>query len=247
MTEPGLKERRILITGAGSGIGRTLAERVISAGALVTLVDLRGDSIADLAQEENCEAHEMDVSAPEGWAALPHYGMGWDFIALNAGIMTAPPDAPRKASDLLAMDLDRYQQVMRVNVDGVLHGVRRFASELAPSGAIVVTASAAGLVGYPGDVAYSMSKHAVVALVRGLAPHFGRKKLDQRILAICPGGVRTGIVPAAFKDTPMMEPSVIADDIIDLWFNGENGEVRARMRPEIPGKNIEEPELPPWW
>ena len=59
---------------------------------------------------------------------------------------------------------------MSVNVDGVVLGARSVVPALAEGGAIVATASAAGLVGYPGDIPYSMTKHAVVGLVRGLAP-----------------------------------------------------------------------------
>ena len=145
------------------------------------------------------------------------------------------------------MALDRYHHVMRVNADGLVHGVRRVVPELADGGAIVVTASAAGLVGYAPDVAYSMSKHAAVALVRGLAPHLERAGRRQRICAICPGGVRTGIVPAALQGMKMMEPSVIAQEIVDLWLDGENGDVMAKMRSELPAQRIDEPELPPWW
>lgn len=45
----------------------------------------------------------------------------------------------------------------------------------------------------------------------------------------------------------MMEPSVIAEEILDLWRHGENGEVRVKMRPELPAQRIDEPTLPPWW
>jgi NAD(P)-dependent dehydrogenase (short-subunit alcohol dehydrogenase family) len=136
---------------------------------------------------------------------------------------------------------------MRVNVEGVVHGVRRVLPDLADGGAIVVTASAAGGVGYAPDVPYAMTKHAVVGLVRSLAPRLARRQKDQRICAICPGGVRTGIVPDSFQGKPMVEPSVIALEIVDLWLSGENGDVKVKMRPELPAQRIDEPELPPWW
>lgn len=245
--ETGLKARRILITGAGSGIGRALAELAISSGADLTLIDVSADALADVASKGDCVPITMDVADPEAWARLPDPESAWDFVALNAGIMTAPPDAPPTESDLRTMEFRRYERVLRVNVDGVVHGVRRVLPDLAEGGAIVVTASAAGLVGYAPDIAYSMSKHAVVGLVRGLAPLLDRKKKQQRVCAICPGGVRTGIVPAAFQGMRMMEPSVIAQEILDLWLDGGNGEVRVKMRPDLPAQRIDEPELPPWW
>lgn len=247
MSDTRLQGRRVLITGAGSGIGRALAESAISAGAHATLVDLNADWIADLASRDGCMARTMDVADADAWERLPRPEAGWDYVALNAGVMTAPPDAPREASDIVTMDLRRYRHVMSVNVDGVVHGVRRVCPDLAQGGAIVATSSAAGVVGYALDVAYAMSKHAVVGLVRSLAPALARVKKNQRICAICPGGVRTGIVPAAFKDMPMMEPSVIAQEILDLWLDGGNGEVRVKMRTELPAQRVDEPELPPWW
>lgn len=247
MSDKWLERRRVLITGAGSGIGRALAERAISAGCEATLVDVNAAALAEVASVGDCIPHAMDVADPEAWAGLPRADPGWDFVALNAGVMTAPPDAPREESDLVTMDIRNYHRVMRVNVDGVVHGVRCVVPDLADGGAIVATASAAGLVGYAPDVAYSMSKHAVVGLVRGVAPLLKRMQQGQRVCAICPGGVRTGIVPAAFQGMPMMEPAVIAQEILDLWREGENGEVRVKMRPEVPAQRVDEPELPPWW
>lgn len=242
-----LEHRHVLITGAGSGIGRALAETALAAGARATLVDVNAPSLDALSPQGDCVLRAMDVSDPDAWASLPAPESGWDFVALNAGIMTAPPEAPPQESDLLTMDVRRYDRVFRVNVDGVVHGVRRVLPDLADGGAIVATASAAGLVGFGQDVAYSMSKHAVVGLVRGLAQLLARRRRGQRACAICPGGVRTGIVPATFQDVPMMEPSVIAGEIVALWLEGRNGDVKAKMRAELPALPIPEPELPPWW
>lgn len=247
MTEARLAGRSVLVTGAGSGIGRALAELAVASGADATLVDVDGASVAGLAPAGRGRACAMDVADAAAWERLPRPERGWDFVALNAGVMTAPPDAPREATHLLTMDLARYERVMRVNVDGVVHGVRRVVPDLVDGGAIVVTASAAGLVGYAQDVAYSMSKHAVVGLVRGLAPLLDRMKKRQRVCALCPGGVRTRIVPAVFETMPLMEPAVVAREIVDLWLDGANGDVKAKMRPELPALRIDEPELPPWW
>lgn len=237
----------MLITGAGSGIGRALAELAIASGAEATLIDVHADALADVAEAGSCVAYAMDVADPEAWARLLRPEGAWSFVALNAGVMTGPPEAPPAESNLVTMDLRRYERVMRVNVDGVVLGVRRVLRDLADGGAIVATASAAGLVGYAPDVAYSMSKHAVVGLVRGLAPLLDGMQKQQRACAICPGGVRTGIVPAALQGMRMMEPSVIAQEIVDLWLHGGNGEVRVKMRRDLPAQRIDEPELPPWW
>ena len=245
--EARLRGRRVLVTGAASGIGRELASLAIRSGAEATLIDVDADRLAAIDEFDPCVRAPMDVSDSAAWSALPEPAEAWDFVALNAGVMTAPPEAPPEATNLLEMETSNYHRVMRVNVDGVVHGVRRVVPALADEGAVVVTASAAGLVGYGADIPYSMTKHAVVGLVRGLAQLLARKKRGQRACAICPGGVRTGIVPAAFEGMTMMEPSVIAREIVSLWLDGENGDVMAKMRPELPAKRIDEPELPPWW
>lgn len=245
MSGASLEGRKVLITGAGSGIGRALAASALSAGADVTGIDLDAASLRD-GVEAGCAAQVMDVADPEAWDTLPRTASGWSLVALNAGIMTAPPEAPPEESDLLTMDLRRYRRIMSVNVDGVVLGVRRLLPELAAGGAIVVTASAAGLVGFGQDVPYAMTKHAVVGLVRSVAQQIGDRPGKPRICAVCPGGVRTAIVPSAFRETPMMDPSVIGEEILDLWRHGENGEVRVKMRPELPGQHVDEPKLPAW-
>ena len=59
--------------------------------------------------------------------------------------------------------------------------------------------------------------------------------------------MRTGIVPVAFQGMPMMEPELIASEIVALWVHGENGDVKVKMKPDVPARRIDEPELPPWW
>ena len=242
-----LRGRRVLVTGAASGIGRALATIAIESGAAATLIDLDATRLDALDGVGPCTKVSMDVSDPDAWSALASPAEPWDFVALNAGVMTAPPDAPAEASDLFAMELEDYDRILRVNVDGVVHGVRRVVPELAGDGAIVVTASAAGLVGFAADVPYSMTKHAVVGLVRGVAGLLSRERKGQRICAICPGGVQTGLVPSAFQGMKMMEPSVIAREIASLWLEGGNGDVMVKMRPELSALRVDEPELPPWW
>ena len=93
-------------------------------------------------------------------------------IHLNAGIQIAPPNAPLSEYKLEAATLERYRRMMSVNVDGVVFGLQSLVPLLSPGAAIVVTASLAGVTPYAIDPLYAMSKHAVVGLVRSLAPEF---------------------------------------------------------------------------
>ena len=80
-----LRGRRVLITGAASGIGRELATLSIDSGAETTLIDLDAGGLAELDRVGPCDRVAMDVSDPAAWSALPEPVSAWDFVALNAG------------------------------------------------------------------------------------------------------------------------------------------------------------------
>ena len=85
---------------------------------------------------------------------------------------------------------ENYRRAVAVNVDGVVLGVLRL-REVMDAGAIVATASLAGLTGMPSDPVYSLTKHAVVGFVRSMAPQLEPIRLN----AVCPG----------IADTPMID------------------------------------------
>ncbi|SDK23924.1 SDR family oxidoreductase [Nonomuraea jiangxiensis] len=182
-----------LITGAASGIGAAVARRLSAGGAKCVLVDLNGEGAERLAKEVDGAWLAADVSLEESSLeavalAERRYGR-LDLVHLNAGI--------GGQTDLADFDLERYRKVVGVNVDGVVFGVRASLPLLERSGggAIVVTSSLAGLVGFSGDPIYTMTKHAVVGLVRALAEPLGDKNI--RIGAVCPGFTDTPLVAAA--------------------------------------------------
>ncbi|HEX4817445.1 MAG TPA: SDR family NAD(P)-dependent oxidoreductase [Nonomuraea sp.] len=179
-----------LITGAASGIGAATARRLSAGGVRCVLLDRDAEGVERLAKELDGAWLAADVSEEASSLAAvalaeQRYGR-LDLVHLNAGI------AGRV--DLADFDADRYRQVVGVNVDGVVFGVRAAVPLLARSGggAIVVTSSLAGLVGFSGDPIYTMTKHAVVGLVRALAEPLAAQNI--RISAVCPG----------FTDTPLV-------------------------------------------
>ncbi|MEU8359338.1 SDR family NAD(P)-dependent oxidoreductase [Nonomuraea sp. NPDC048882] len=182
-----------LITGAASGIGAAVARRLSGGGARCVLVDRDGEGVERLAKEVDGAFLAADVSTEEASleaVALAESRFGrLDLMHLNAGVSGGV--------DLADFDLERYRQVVGVNVDGVVFGVRAGLPLLTRSGggAVVVTASLAGLVGFSGDPIYTMTKHAVVGLVRALAEPLAAKSV--RIGAVCPG----------FTDTPLVAGS----------------------------------------
>jgi NAD(P)-dependent dehydrogenase (short-subunit alcohol dehydrogenase family) len=199
-----------LITGAASGIGAATARRLSAGGVRCVLVDLDAEGVERLAKEVDGAWLAADVSEEEASAeavalAERRYGR-LDLVHLNAGI--------KAGVDLTDFDVARYREVMGVNVDGVVFGLRAALPLLVRSGggAVVVSASLAGLVGYSGDPIYTMTKHAVVGLVRALAEPLAAQNI--RISAVCPGFTDTPLVAGARKSFASAGfPLLTAEDV----------------------------------
>jgi NAD(P)-dependent dehydrogenase (short-subunit alcohol dehydrogenase family) len=184
----------VLVTGGASGSGTAASKRFAAAGAKVVVADLdpRGAEVAagigglfvraDVSREADNEA----VVA----AAVEAFG-GLDVVFLNAGV----GNAGGAGEDF---NPARYRQVLAVNVDGTMFGVRAALPALIArgGGAIVATSSLGGISPVAFDPVYSASKHAIIGLVRSLAPAWAEQGIT--INAVCPG----------FVDTPMISGAV---------------------------------------
>ena len=158
--------RTALVTGAASGIGAALVALLRADGAQVQELDV---------------VHGFDVSDPAAWDAVEAV----ELACLNAGVTTG-------AIDITQVSEPAYRRILGANVDGVVYGVRRMAEVMSPGGAIVVTASLAGLVAAPQDPLYTLTKHGVIGFVRSVAPQLTARGI--RIAAVAPG----------FVDTPLL-------------------------------------------
>jgi Short-chain alcohol dehydrogenase of unknown specificity len=184
-----------LVTGGASGIGAAICRRLAAQGARVTVADLDepgGTTVAEqiggmFVRTDVRQRAQLDaaVAAATGrWGRL-------DVVALNAGI-----SSPSR-SGLDPLDEQWYRTIVGVNLDGVAFGVAAALPALRRSGggSIVATASLAGLVPMPADPFYTMTKTAVVGLVRALAEPLAADSI--RINALCPGFADTPLVAAA--------------------------------------------------
>jgi meso-butanediol dehydrogenase/(S,S)-butanediol dehydrogenase/diacetyl reductase len=180
----------VVVTGAGSGIGRATAELFATHGYGVVVVDLDERSLAWAAEEGEICTVAGDVSDPKTnnamvEAAVSRFGR-LDVAVLNAGVVGSPPIEGEGA-------IERLDRVLAVNVRGVVLGIRAAAPALraAGGGSIVATASTSGLRADPGSWAYNASKAAVINLVRAAALDYAMQSI--RINAVAPGPTATGM------------------------------------------------------
>jgi NAD(P)-dependent dehydrogenase (short-subunit alcohol dehydrogenase family) len=191
-----------LVTGAAGGIGRAIVEQLEREGAEVRAVDL---------------ADGFDVTDPSAWESVERV----DLACLNAGVVT-------ETAAITDLTDEEYKRVVSVNVDGVVWGVRRLARVMGEGDAIVVTASLAGLTGVEGDPIYALTKHAVIGLMRSVAPQLAERGI--RINAVCPGFADTPMVAGDLRTSlesagfPLLQPEDVADAVLRAARSEGTGE-----------------------
>jgi NAD(P)-dependent dehydrogenase (short-subunit alcohol dehydrogenase family) len=176
-----------LITGAASGIGAAIATRLAAGGAKkLILADLDEDRLRDFAFSLPCERQMLigDVTDQRLWGSADLTGL--THAVANAGVGAG--------GSIEEMAFAEWRRVLAINLDGVfltLQAAMRAIRSGGQGGAIVLTASAAGLKAEPGIAAYGASKAAVIHLARIAAKEGAAAGI--RINAIAPGGVETPI------------------------------------------------------
>ncbi|MDO8187575.1 SDR family NAD(P)-dependent oxidoreductase [Conexibacter sp. JD483] len=172
--------RVVVVTGAGSGIGREMARRFLGEGARVVAADLDPAGVPKGADAQALDVTDGAAFAQAIDAAVDRHGR-LDVLCNNAGIGST--------RDVIETTAQEWERVFAVNVTGTFNGIRHALPHMlaARRGAIVNTASIAGMVGLRDRAAYCASKGAVIALTKQVAVQYAASGV--RCNCLCPGTV----------------------------------------------------------
>lgn len=200
-----LRDKRVVITGGASGIGKTTAGVFAEAGCRVAIIDLDEQALQSTTGEFaggvlgiNADVSD-EASVRRAFQSIDKEFGGLDVLISNAGISI------RK--NFLDSTLEEWRAVLSVNLDGMFLCAREAAVRMARErqGVILMTASTNGMVGYPFYASYNASKAGVISLAKSLALELAP---DVRVNAICPGYVLTPMQEREY--TPSMLAQVNA-------------------------------------
>lgn len=196
-----LQGKVALVTGAGGALGNEIARRMAAEGARLFLSDLDKDACARIAAEAGGRMLAHDVTSEAQWSDVASQ-IDADCGALhilvnNAGIEFAAPVADTT--------FEQWRKVIAVNLDSMFLGCRAMAPLLARGGqrktpsSVINMSSVGGLIGFPGQVSYCVSKSGARQLAKALAVEWGEYGLPIRINSIHPGPVQTPMLEMAVE------------------------------------------------
>ncbi|HTZ25569.1 MAG TPA: SDR family oxidoreductase, partial [Streptosporangiaceae bacterium] len=197
----GLSDKIAVVTGAGQGIGKAIAERLAAEGATVVVTDLVERSAIQTAEGlPGAVALGVDVTDRQGVQAMADqvaqlFGR-IDVLVNNAGWDKASPFTDSEPTD--------WDRAIAVNLYGVLHTCKAVLPIMAAqgSGAVVNLGSDAGRVGSSGEAVYSAAKGGVIAFTKSLAREMARHQV--RVNCVCPGPTDTALF-ASFAGPKLRE------------------------------------------
>lgn len=214
-----LKNKTVVLTGAGGGIGRAIAEKL--AGEQMKLILLGGNHIEKLNetaaivnQQSSCIVMPGDLTSPEFIAEsiqkIENSTAGIDVLINNAGVAQNTP--------FENISLEEFDKIMAINVRVPFMLTQKALPMLKKSETptIINIASVVSHAGYPMQSIYSASKHALLGMTKSIAREYYKENI--RVHAICPGGVYTDMVKVSRPDLSP-DGMIMPQDIADLvWF-----------------------------
>ncbi len=192
-----LKDKKVMVTGAASGIGLATAQRFASEGAKVFIIDCNKEAISKVMSEnpQFAGSSQCDVSSEEdvvrSFEKMDRELGGIDVLVSNAGISI------RK--DFVDISYEQWQKVIDINLNGMFLCSREAAKRMKAqkSGVILMTASTNGTEGHRWYTDYNASKAGVILLTKSMALELAP---DVRVNCVCPGYVLTPMQRAEYTD-----------------------------------------------
>jgi NAD(P)-dependent dehydrogenase (short-subunit alcohol dehydrogenase family) len=212
-----LNNQVVVVTGAGTGIGRATALRFAAEGAIVGVLDRDGESAQEVARKIDGHAYTVDVrdgdAVQRAVGTFAHVAGRFDILVNNAGTGDLRP--------LHTVDEKLWHRLLDVNLTGTYHGMRAAVPLMLEggAGAIVNNASVSGLVPTRNEAAYSAAKAGVISLTQSGALEYGP---TVRVNCVAPGHVRTALTAVWDQFPDAFEPIAEA---IPLRRIGEADEV----------------------
>jgi L-xylulose reductase len=181
-----LAGKKVMLTGAGKGIGRTLTEMLVARGALVYAMTRSTEDVAALQAELGIEAVQVDLADPAATRAATRAGLPCDYLINNAGATELQP--------FLDTTVEAFDKLVAVNTRAPMIVAQDYARDriaAGKGGAIVNVSSVASFIGIPDHAAYCASKAGLDGLTRVMALELG------------PHGIRVNAVNPTVTLTPM--------------------------------------------
>lgn len=189
-----LEKKNIIITGAASGIGKACAKLFSELGASLLLLDVNEPALLDLSKTLSgkivCKSFDLtdfDALKKNVMASKEELGGSYTGFVHCAGVPSIVP--------LRALSNSQYEKVQKINVQAGLNLAKIFSSRSChdeeQQGAIVFISSVYGIVGSAANVAYSMSKAAVIGMTKSLAVELSSKNI--RVNCVAPGFIKTNM------------------------------------------------------
>ncbi|MBO9520772.1 MAG: SDR family NAD(P)-dependent oxidoreductase [Nocardioidaceae bacterium] len=225
-----LKDKVVVITGAGSGMGREMSVLAAKRGAKLAISDWNADGLAetvDLVKQLGAEVRSdvVDVSdraAMGAWATavVEQFGVV-NLVVNNAGVTVT--------GDFEEMSYEDFDWIVGVNFYGVVNGTKEFLPHLIASGdgALVNISSLFGLISMPGQTAYNATKYAVRGFTEALREEMLIARHPVSVTCVHPGGIKTGIARNGRKTASQNAAKV--DELFDKKLARMTAEKAAQI------------------